>query len=84
MKIAVFAAAALLAGCATAVPVNGPNGRPALSVHCGINATRCYEKAGQMCPAGYTFLDQANGSVIVATGRGLAGGSHHDMLIECK
>jgi len=45
---------AVLAGCASAKQVKGPNGEIAYLVQCG-NAVKdkCTEKAGDLCPNGY-------------------------------
>jgi hypothetical protein len=49
----------LLAGCANAKEMKGPNGETAYQVKCG-NAVKekCSEKATQLCPKGYTKLNR--------------------------
>ena len=76
----------LLAACA--VPVQefrGPNGNTAYSMKCGSEVARCYQKAGEICPTGYTIIDRATGTV----GGPLASGAmiatpQHNLAIECK
>lgn len=74
----------LLSGCVLVKTVNGPNGTPAYSLRCGMNAQSCYEKAGELCPHGYTVLNEANGFAVAPTARGLVGGSQYELLIECR
>ena len=53
----------VLAGCASAEQVKGPNGEDAYLVQCG-NAAKgaCTDKAAALCPHGYNLLDRkANG-----------------------
>ena len=53
----------VLAGCASAELVRGPNGENAYQVKCG-NAvkSKCTAKAADLCPRGYSVLDRnANG-----------------------
>jgi hypothetical protein len=48
----------VLAGCASAKQVKGPNGETAYQVKCG-NAVKnkCTEKAAELCPRGYSVLE---------------------------
>lgn len=63
-----LAAAALLAGCAVkATPVYLADGRPAYYIACGRGIAQCYEKAAEICPAGYSLISHetsATGLVI--------------------
>ena len=69
------------------VPFKGPNGKEAYSMRCsgmGRTIEDCYQKAGEICPDGYTIINQESslagsagqGSAYLVTKRGLA--------IECK
>jgi hypothetical protein len=74
-----------LAGC---VPVRvhevkGPDGKTALALKCG-DATACYEKAGELCPAGYDFVDRNNANVIVPVNGSVVGGTYTTLVVECK
>ena len=64
---------ALLAGCVSRVhEVKGPDGKTALAVKCG-DATRCYQKAGELCPNGYDLV-----------GNPVYDGSVTTLVVECK
>lgn len=84
MRIVLACTALLICGCAHVTPVSGPDGKPALAIRCGIKQESCYQAAGEHCPNGYNLLDSGNGSAVVGTRYGLAGGSHRTMLIQCK
>lgn len=74
-RYAVVMAVLFLAGCATAKPVMGPNGGKAYIVQCGSAGMEfCYEKAAEVCPAGYVLSDKRSGFGYV----------DNTMLIECK
>jgi hypothetical protein len=87
--ITILAASLSLAACASVqpVPFKGPNGNSAYSMNCsgfGRSLVGCYQKAGEICPEGYTIIDRSssvaaipmNGSFVIAPRQGLA--------IECK
>lgn len=76
-------------GCATVEPkpLRGPNGRPGYSMKCsgfGRTLQECYEKAGQVCPAGYDVVDRASGMVAVPVNGGVMAAPQHSLVIECK
>ena len=79
---------ATLAGCATARPIKGPSGHTAYFVKCGAAMIdRCYEKAAEVCPNGYTFADknQAGGAAVIPVGSGfMVARGPNSLLIECK
>jgi hypothetical protein len=81
------------AACASATPVNGPDGQPGwFSISCKKDQTNCYEKAGEVCPSGYVTADsQSHSGTAVNAGmtQGAAWMSAHptyqgDMLIKCQ
>jgi hypothetical protein len=75
---------ALLAGCVQVHEVKGPDGKPALALKCG-DATACYQKAGELCPNGYDFVNSSTGTVIVPTANGGSiGAPQTTVLVECK
>ena len=79
-----FLGLVLLAGCVTVSQVSGPDGKPALAVKCG-DATACYQKAGELCPGGYDFVNSSTGTVIVPMAHGGSVGSPETtILVECK
>lgn len=80
-----------LAGCTTAKMTVTPDGRRGLSIDCsgGSSWGTCYEKAGQMCPAGYVVISKDGDE-----GNKIATGNQHgfsstqfatrSMLVACK
>ena len=69
-------AMAALAGCATITPqkISGPDGKTAYAMRCsgaGRTLEACYEKAGEICTAGYTVVDRASGL-------------QQTLVVECK
>ena len=90
MKIRYLVLLALLTSCAAIEPQQfvGPNGKTAYSVRCsgmGRTLDACYKKAGEICPAGYTIVDRAYGTVAVPVpGGGMLVAPQHNLAIECK
>lgn len=88
--------AAILAACATSKQIVGPNGTPAHSIKCGAGAVdSCYEKAGEVCPNGYTILDSQGSRYLGQIGSASVSGAYgsatstpiispNTLLIECK
>ena len=74
---------ALLAGCVQVHEVKGPDGKTALALKCG-DATSCYQKAGELCPDGYDFVDKNNANVIVPVNGSVVGGTETTLVVECK
>ncbi|HEU0186942.1 MAG TPA: hypothetical protein VFR06_03520 [Gallionellaceae bacterium] len=81
----------VLAGCASAKPVKGPNGEEAYLVQCG-NAVKdkCTAKAAELCPNGYKLLERNADRYDDLTKVGNAGAleikadTTQRMLIQCK
>lgn len=81
----------LLAGCASATQVKGPNGEPAFLVKCG-NAvkSKCTAKANDLCPHGYRVLDRQADAYGDSSKVGNAGmleiraDTTTTMLVQCK
>lgn len=81
----------VLAGCASAKQVKGPNGEIAYLVQCG-NAAKgaCTEKAADLCPTGYNLIDRDTALYDELTKVGNAGkleikaDTTTTMLIQCK
>ena len=81
----------VLAGCASAKQVKGPNGENAYQVKCG-NAvkSKCTAKAVDLCPHGYIVLDSNSDRYDDLTKVGNAGAleikadTSTYMLIQCK
>ena len=88
--------ASVLAACATSTKIVGPNGTPAYTIACGAAMIgSCYEKAGEICPAGYITLNSSDAKYLGNIGTFSANpafGSgtstpmitRNSMLIECK
>jgi hypothetical protein len=74
---------ALLAACVQVHEVKGPDGKTALALKCG-DATKCYQKAGELCPDGYDFVDKNNANVVGGANGYVYGGSVTTLLVECK
>jgi hypothetical protein len=81
----------VLAGCASAKQVKGPNGEIAYLVQCG-NAAKgaCTKKAADLCPSGYNLLDRDSNLYDELTKVGNAGkleikaDTTTTMLVQCK
>jgi len=74
---------AILAGCVQVHEVKGPDGKPALAVKCG-DATKCYQRAGALCPNGYDLVGNNNASFVGGANGTVYGGTQTTLLVECK
>lgn len=75
----------LVAGCgATATKIVAPSGKAGYSLNCGSKLDNCYEKAGELCPNGYTMINQSSGTVGVPFQGGMVIAPQHGMAIECR
>lgn len=80
----------LLSACANIEPqyFRGPNGKSAYTMQCsgmGRTLSACYQKAGEVCPMGYTVVDRATGIIAMpAYGGGTMAAPKHTLAIECK
>lgn len=88
MKIG-LALVLLLAGCASIDPHQfvGPHGKVAYSMKCsgfGRTLDDCYKAAGEICPSGYSFIDNSSDTVAFATNGKLVAGARRNMTIECN
>lgn len=85
--VAALVIAVILAACAVPAHVRhviGPDGQPALALRCH-HEENCLSAAGELCPRGYTVLNQAAGFGAAALPNGaMAAASHNSMLIACK
>lgn len=84
-----------VAGCVAPVrvtQVNGPDGQPAIVLSCH-HEDHCYQKAGELCPSGYTVLNERSGFTIAPTVNnvyspvrfsGPIGASRETLMIQCK
>ena len=90
MKIIVtILVAMLISSCAAIEPKQfvGPNGRMAYSMQCsgmGRTLDACYQKAGEVCPNGYTIIDRATATVAVPINGSIMAVPQHNLAIECK
>lgn len=79
----------LLSACASIEPVSfkGPSGNPAYSMQCsgmGRTLQGCYQKAGELCPGGYTIVDRASSVVGVPFRGSMMIAPQHSLAIECS
>ncbi len=79
----------MLAGCASIkpVPFKGPNGNKAYSMHCsGMGRTlgKCYQKAGEVCPNGYSIVGQNTSTIAVPYNGSFVAAPQHSLTIECR
>lgn len=84
MRIILLLVSLLLASCVQVQQFRGPSGGPAYSLRCGGNLDACFEKAGEICPKGYTIFDRTSGTAIMPSGGGFIGVPQHSVAIECK
>lgn len=89
MRIVLLISTMLLSSCAGIEPQQfvGPNGKTAYSMRCsgmGRTLDACYKKSGEVCPAGYTIIDRASGTVGVPVSGGVMLAPQHSLAIECK
>lgn len=78
-----------LSACASITPVEfkGPNGNPAFSMRCsgmGRTLEDCYQKAGELCPNGYTVVDRASSVIGVPVRGGMLMAPQHSLAVECS
>ena len=79
----------IITACANVEPAQflGPNGRAAFSMRCsgfGRTMQACYQKAGEMCPAGYTIIENSSNNVFWSNNGNLNSALKRDLAIECK
>lgn len=73
-RLAMIACAGTLFGCAiTSGHHSGPNGRPVYYID-GMSAGVAYQKAGELCPSGYTLLGDPRQTTPM----------DYEMTVECK
>jgi hypothetical protein len=61
----------------------GPDGRQAYVMRCsgmGRSLADCYQKAGELCPAGYDVVGGQSGSV----GAGTVIALRTDLVVQCR
>ncbi|WP_339672020.1 hypothetical protein [Dasania marina] len=77
-----------LAGCASANKIILPSGQTGFTINCSgtaVSISKCYEKAGAVCPNGYDIISSHNQSGVMSNidGSPLAT-SDKGMVIQCK
>lgn len=87
--VALMCLLVFLSSCVAIAPVQfkGPNGKTAYSMRCsgmGRTIEDCYQKAGEVCPDGYTILDRDSSLVGAPMGGGMYITTKRGMAIECK
>jgi hypothetical protein len=88
-KITIAVLLVLLTSCASIEQKQfvGPNGKTAYSMRCsgmGRTLDACYQKAGEICPNGYTIIGQESGTVAVPVNGSIMAAPKHNFAIECK
>lgn len=78
-----------LAGCMSIDPVSfkGPSGKQAFSMKCsgmGRTLDACYQKAGEVCPNGYSIVDRSSGTVGFMSQGTMMMAPQNGLVIECK
>jgi hypothetical protein len=81
--------AAALAGCMSIdpTPFRGPDGKQAYSMKCsgfGRTLDACYQKAGEVCPSGYSIVDRSSGTVGFMNQGNMMMAPQHGLVIQCK
>ena len=75
-------------GCASAVPVNGPDGTQGwFAIECSRSQAVCYQKAGEICPGGYNTVESHGNTGMVMSVNNYGGYAvttyRGEMLIKC-
>ena len=78
-----------LAGCMAIdpVPFKGPDGKQAYSMRCsgmGRSLDACYQKAGEVCSAGYSIVDRPSGTVGFMNQGTMMMAPQNGLVIQCK
>jgi len=78
-----------LAGCMSIdpVPFKGPSGKQGYSMKCsgmGRSLDACYQKAGEVCPSGYSIVDRSSGTVGFMNQGTMMMAPQNGLVIECK
>lgn len=89
MKKLMLATVFSLTGCASINPiqVSGPSGKTAYTMRCsgaGRTLEACYQKAGEVCPNGYTMVDRSTGTKSIPANGGFMMVNDHNLTVECK
>ena len=74
-------------GCASATQTVMPDGKAGYSVDCSgsaVSMNKCYEKAAQVCPLGYTIHTQDESGGWVATTSFAGSTSLKGIMVTCK
>ena len=89
-RFAALAAVGVLAGCAATVnpqPFVGPSGNEAYSMKCsgmGRDWDDCLQKAGELCPDGYSIVGQTSETVGVPLQDSMLIAPKRNLSIECN
>lgn len=66
----------------------GPNQQPAYMMKCsggGRSLPKCYAKAAQLCPSGYTVVSQNTSAMTITSQQGTVSSIPlRELVIECK
>ena len=72
----------IIAGCsASSVKVISPSGNDAYSIECKLSVQSCYKMAGELCPNGYSIIDDTTENLTNPKGQSI---SFHHLMVECK
>ena len=89
MKKLLILSALVASGCASIQPAQfvGPGGNTAYAMNCsgmGRTLEACFQMAGEVCPEGYTVVNQSTGTAAVPVNGGIVAAPRHSLAVECK
>jgi hypothetical protein len=90
MRACYVVLASLVAGCASATEIYGPDGQAAMLIECpgaAVPISACFKKANDVCPSGYALLDTYEGGAttsITQYGAFPSTGTDKRILVPCN
>lgn len=73
-----------LGGCIGVSTINGPDGRPAYALDCGMDRQACLKRAGELCPAGYAVIDDSSRTVAAPISGGFFMANQEYLTVSCR
>jgi hypothetical protein len=87
MKKLLILSAFLTACAVNPEPFIGPDGKQSYYMRCsgaGRSIPQCFQKAGELCPQGYTIIDRSSSTVGVPVNGSVMMAPRQEMAIQCK